>query len=72
MLNLYRLTRLPRLDLVSPDEGIFKLWESQTNIFERRMMDGRVEKAVREGVLKPGADILDLILKQKGLENVHI
>lgn len=72
MLNLYRLTRLPRLDFISPDNGAFKLWENQTSIFKNRKMDVRVEKAVRDGTLKIGADILDLILIEKGLENVAL
>lgn len=72
MLNLYRLTRLPRLDFISPDNGAFKLWEQQTNIFQDRQMDTRVERAVRDGTLKIGADILDLILKEKGLEKVAL
>ncbi len=64
MLNNYRLLRLPRLDLVSPDQGEFDLWERQTNSFIGRKMDTRVENAFREGELEAGADILDLILLQ--------
>lgn len=64
MLNLYRLTRLPRLDFVSPDHGAFNLWERQTNIFKNRKMDARVEIAVREKKVEEGADILDVILKE--------
>ncbi len=66
MLNSYRLLRLPRLDFVSPDEGEFDKWKRATNIFNNRQMDGRVEKAVREGRIEKGADILDLmLLKEK-------
>ena len=67
MLNHYRLSRLERLDLVSPDNGQFELWRLQTALFKGRQMDGRVEKAVREGALGEGDDILDLILKEKGI-----
>ena len=31
-----------------------------------------LERAVRDGTLKIGADILDLILKEKGLEKVAL
>ena len=64
MLNNYRLLRLPRLDLVSPDNGEFDLWERQTNSFIGRKMDTRVENAFVSGELEAGADILDLILLQ--------
>ena len=64
MLNNYRLLRLPRLDLVSPDNGEFDLWERQTNSFIGRKMDTRVENAFISGELEAGADILDLILLQ--------
>jgi len=67
MLNSYRLLRLPKLDFVSPDEGAFDLWQKQTNIFHERQMDVRVEKAVRDGKIEAGSDILDLILFEKQL-----
>jgi len=70
MLNSYRLLRLPRLDLVSPDEGEFDNWSDKTKSFFNRQMDGRVEKAFREGKVSKGADILDLILIEKGLNEV--
>ena len=70
MLNSYRLLRLPRLDLVSPDEGEFDNWKDRTKSFFNRQMDGRVEKAFREGKVSKGADILDLILIEKGLNEV--
>lgn len=68
MLNVQRLMRLHRLDLVSPDEGQFELWEKQTSIFKERQMDVRVEKAFRSGVVESGADILDLYLSKKERE----
>lgn len=70
MLNSYRLLRLPRLDLVSPDEGEFENWSDRTKSFFNRQMDGRVEKAFRDGKVSKGADILDLILIEKGLNEV--
>ena len=70
MLNSYRLLRLPRLDLVSPDEGEFDNWKERTKSFFNREMDGRVEKAFREGKVSKGADILDLILIEKGLNEI--
>lgn len=65
MLNVQRLMRLHRLDLVSPDEGQFELWEKQTSFFKSRQMDIRVEKAFREGKVNGGDDILDLYLNEK-------
>lgn len=65
MLNVQRLMRLHRLDLVSPDEGQFNLWEQQTAFFKGRQMDIRVEKAFREGKVNGGDDILDLYLNEK-------
>lgn len=65
MLNVQRLMRLHRLDLVSPDEGQFELWEKQTAFFKSRQMDIRVEKAFREGKVEGGDDILDLYLNEK-------
>lgn len=65
MLNVQRLMRLHRLDLVSPDEGQFELWEKQTSFFKSRQMDIRVEKAFREGKVEGGDDILDLYLNEK-------
>lgn len=68
MLNSYRLLRLPRLDLVCPDQGAYNLWEKQTNIFHNRMMNVNVEDGFNKGILKKGDDLLDLILIQKGLQ----
>lgn len=62
MLNAYRLDRLPRLDLVCPDDGQFKKWQEKTKIFPDRKMDISVSKAVNEGLLEKGADIADLKL----------
>ena len=70
MLNSYRLLRLPRLDLVSPDEGEFENGSDRTKSFFNRQMDGRVEKAFREDKISKGADILDLILIEKGLTQI--
>ena len=64
MLNHYRLTRLINLSFVSPDQGLFDHWKEQTASFEERRMDGRVEKAFREGKAKKGDDILDLYLNE--------
>jgi len=64
MLNFYRLTRLKNLSFVSPDQGEFDQWKEQTASFEERRMDGRVEKAFREGKAKKGDDILDLYLNE--------
>lgn len=72
MLNSYRLLRLPRLDLVCPDEGEFDNWRDRTKSFFNREMDGRVEKAFREGRVSKGADILDLILIEKGLNEIKV
>ena len=72
MLNSYRLLRLPRLDLVCPDEGEFDNWKDRTKSFFNREMDGRVEKAFREGKVAKGADILDLILIEKGMDEITL
>ena len=72
MLNSYRLLRLPRLDLVCPDQGEFDNWKDRTKSFFNRQMDGRVEKAFREGRVSKGADILDLILIEKGLNEIKV
>jgi hypothetical protein len=62
MLNNYRLNRLPRLDKVYPDNGQFDKWEMKTNHFPGRQMDVSVDKAVDNGLLENGSDILDLYL----------
>lgn len=66
MLNVQRLASLGQLDFVSPDNGMFDLWATQTNNFKRDM-DLRVETAFANGIVKEGADILDLILINKKL-----
>lgn len=72
MLNSYRLLRLPRLDLVCPDQGEFDNWKDKTKSFFNREMDGRVEKAFREGKVAKGADILDLVLIEKGMDKITL
>ena len=72
MLNSYRLLRLPSLDLVCPDQGEFDNWKDKTKSFFNRQMDGRVEKAFREGKVSKGADILDLILIEKGMDEITL
>lgn len=68
MLNDYRLDRLPRLDMVYPDNGQFKKWQEKTKIFSGRQIDTSVDKAVKEGRLKAGDDILDLELLERKFE----
>jgi len=68
MLNDYRLGRLPRLDIVFPDNGQFKKWQEKTKIFSGRQIDTSVDKAVKEGRLKAGDDILDLELIERKFE----
>ena len=67
MLNGKRLNELPRLDYVFADNGQFKLWEQKTSLFPDRQMDVSVDRAVSEGILKSGDDILDLELIKRGL-----
>ena len=71
MLNGKRLNELPRLDYVYPDNSsdgkLWRLWEQKTSLFPDRQMDVSVDRAVREGVLKSGDDILDLELIKRGL-----
>jgi hypothetical protein len=61
MLNISRLNELPRLDKVFADGGQFEKWESKTRYFAGRQMDVSVEKAIKEGLIPDGSDILDLI-----------
>ena len=65
MLNDYRLMRLPRLDMVFPDNGQFELWENKTKLFGSRKMDISVDNAVRDGIIEEGDDILDLWMNEK-------
>ena len=66
------MLRLPRLDLVCPDQGEFDNWKDRTKSFFNRQMDGRVEKAFREGKVSKGADILDLILIEKRMDKITL
>ena len=65
MLNIQRLNELPRLDKVFADGGQFEKWEMKTRGFVSRQMDVSVDKAIKEGKLPEGSDILDLILLTK-------
>lgn len=69
MLNNDRLSRLPRLDLVCADNGEFESWQRATKHFNRQM-DVSVDRAVAEGILKIGDDILDLYLLNSLAETV--
>ena len=68
MLNLKRLNELPRLDLVCPDNGQFEKWEQKTRIFTNRQMDLSVDRAVDNGLINEGDDILDLWFAKKNKE----
>ena len=61
MLNTFRLSRLPRLDLVCADNGQFEEWKERTKHFNPSM-DITVDGAVNEGLIEEGSDILDLWL----------
>ena len=61
MLNIQRLGELPRLDKVFADGGFFERWQNKTRHFENRKMDLSVEKAIADGLIPDGSDILDLI-----------
>ena len=65
MLNIQRLNELQRLDKVFSDGGQFEKWEMKTRGFAVRHMDVLVDKAIREGKLPEGSDILDLIQLEK-------
>ena len=72
MLNSYRLNRLHRLDYVYPDNSsdgkLWRMWERKSGgVFPDRQMDVSVDRAVNEGILKSGDDILDLELIKRGL-----
>lgn len=60
MINLQRLNELPRLDMVFPDNGQFEKWEQKTRIFAGRQMDLSVDRAVKDGLIDEGDDVLDL------------
>lgn len=61
MLNIQRLNELQRLDKVYPDGGQFEKWEMKTRHFQNRQMDVTVDKAIEQGLIKEGSDVLDLI-----------
>ena len=68
MLNIQRLSRLPRVDYVYADEGCFNLWERAVkSIFPNAKMDMRVEKAYMNGIIEAGDDILDLEMIERSL-----
>lgn len=65
MLNLQRLSELPYINIVYPDNGQKKLWQEKLRFFDCGF-DGTVDEAVRAGELPEGSDILDLyLLKNK-------
>ena len=68
MLNLQRLNELPRLDMVFPDNGQFEKWDQKTRIFTNRQMDLSVDRAVENGLISKGDDILDLWFASKEQE----
>lgn len=68
MLNIQRLSRLPRVDYVYADQGCFNLWERAVkSIFPNAKMDMRVEKAYMNGIIEAGDDILDLEMIERSL-----
>ena len=68
MLNLQRLNELPRLDMVFPDNGQFEKWERKTRIFANRQMNLSVDKAVKDGLIGEGDDVLDLWFAKQNKE----
>lgn len=60
MLNAQRLCELKRLDKVFPDGSQWEKWQNKTKHFNPQM-DLSVEKAIAEGLIEEGSDILDLI-----------
>lgn len=63
MLNNIRLAELPRLDKVFADNGQTEKWETKTRNFDGRKMDVSVDRAVAEGLIPAGSDVLDLVLE---------
>ena len=61
MLSPLRLAELKRLDKVFADNGQFDKWREKTRNYERQM-DVTVDRAVTDGLLEKGSDILDLVL----------
>ena len=66
MLSPLRLAELKRLDKVFADNGQFDKWKEKTRNYERQM-DVTVDRAVTDGLLEKGSDILDLVLMNKTL-----
>ena len=64
MLSPLRLAELKRLDKVFADNGQFDKWKEKTRNYERQM-DVTVDRAVTDGLLENGSDILDLVLMNK-------
>ena len=64
MLSPLRLAELKRLDKVFADNGQFEKWQEKTRNYERQM-DVTVDRAVADGLLEKGSDILDLVLMNK-------
>ena len=60
MLNVQRLSELPRLDKVFADNGQFEKWAKATRNFDGRQMDVTVDQAVESELIEKGSDILDL------------
>lgn len=63
MLNTYRLSRLPRLDIIYPDNGQRIKWTAKT-AYMHPNVDLSVDKAVTAGKLEAGADIADLVFNE--------
>ena len=66
MLSPLRLAELKRLDKVFADNGQFDKWKEKTRNFDGRQMDVTVDRAVADGLLDNGSDILDLVLMNNG------
>ena len=65
MLGTIRIAELPRLDKAFADNGQFAKWEEKTRNFAGRQMDISVDRAVADGIITPGSDVLDLVLESK-------
>lgn len=65
MLSYNRLEELKRLDMVYADNGQFDKWAHKTRFFKCRDMDTSVDRAVKEGIIDEGADILDLVMAKE-------
>ena len=69
MLGTIRIAELPRLDKVFADNGQFAKWEEKTRNFAGRQMDISVDRAVADGIITPGSDVLDLVLVLESIKN---